>query len=99
MKELGFEHLKSEAGIFHYKKKDTDLIIAVVYVDNIFFCGPDKAILNEIKSKFIAKWKCKDLEALTEFLQMHIIQRDQQICINQSDYLRKVLQKFHMQDA
>ena len=22
MKELGFEHLKSEAGIFHYKKKD-----------------------------------------------------------------------------
>jgi len=74
MKKLDFEHLKSEAGIFHYKKKDTDLIIAVVYVDDTFFFGPNKAILNEIKSKFIAKWKCRDLKALTEFLQMHIIQ-------------------------
>jgi len=75
MKELGFEHLKSEAGIFCYKKKGTDLIVAVVYVDNTFFCGPDKAILNEIKSKFMTKWECRNLEVLTEFLQMHIIRQ------------------------
>jgi len=55
MKELGFEQLKSEAGIFHYKNKGTNLIMAVVYVNDTFFCGPDIDILNEIKSKFMAK--------------------------------------------
>lgn len=55
MKKLGFKCLKSEAGIFRYKKKDIDLIIAVVYVNNMFFCEPNIAILNKIKSKFIAK--------------------------------------------
>jgi len=68
MKKLGFEHLKSEAGIFCYRKKGTDLVIAVVYVNNTFFCRPDIAILNEIKSKFMVKWECRDLGTLTEFL-------------------------------
>jgi len=71
----------------------------MVYVDDTFFCKPDKVILNEIKSKFMAKWECRDLEALIEFLWMYIIQWDQQICIDQSDYLSKILQKFYMQDA
>jgi len=54
MRELGFEHLKLEAGIFCYNKKRTNLIVAVVYVDNTF-CGPDMAILNQIKAKFMTK--------------------------------------------
>jgi len=55
MRELGFERLKSEARIFCYNKKRTNLIVAVVYVDNTFFCGPDMAILNQIKAKFMTK--------------------------------------------
>jgi len=55
MKKLGFKYLKLEAGIFHYKKKGKNLIVAVVYVNDTFFCSPDIDILNEIKSRFMAK--------------------------------------------
>lgn len=55
MKELGFEWLKSKARIFRYRKTGTNTVIAVVYVDDIFFCGPRKTLLNKIKGKFMQK--------------------------------------------
>ena len=53
MKELGFERLKSDAGIFLYRKKGTNIVVAVVYVDDALFCGPTKAIVDEIKGLFM----------------------------------------------
>ena len=61
MKELRFECLKSDAGIFLYQKKGTNIVVTVVYVDDILFCGPIKAIVDEIKGLFMKKWKCRDL--------------------------------------
>ena len=37
LQELSFEHLKSEAGIFFYKKKGTNIIISIIYVDDALF--------------------------------------------------------------
>ena len=61
MKELGFECLKSDAGIFLYQKKGTNIVVAVVYVDDTLFCGPTKVIVDEIKGLFMKKWECRDL--------------------------------------
>ena len=61
MKELGFEHLKSNAGIFLYWKKGTNIVVAVIYVDDTLFCGPTKAVVDEIKGLFMKKWECRDL--------------------------------------
>ena len=41
MKDLGFEHLKSNAGISLYKRKGTTTVVAIVYVDDALFCGQD----------------------------------------------------------
>ena len=87
MRELGFVRLKSEAGICRYQRTGTNIVIAVVYVDDTFFYGPDKAILNEIKTRFMERWEYRDLGNLSEFLQMRIIHHDQQIHIDQSEYL------------
>jgi len=94
IKDLGFERLKSEAGIFRYQKLGTNITVAVVYVDDTFFYGPDLTILNDLKQKFMKQWKCRDLGELTEFLHMYIIRRNQQILIDQADYLRTILQRF-----
>ena len=58
LKELGFEHQKSEAGIFFYKKKGTNIVIGIIYVDNAQFCGPNKAVVDAIKVQFMHKWEC-----------------------------------------
>jgi len=67
LKELGFEHLKSEAGIF-YKKKGTNIIIGIIYVDDTLFCSPNKAVVDAIKVQFMCKWECRDLGEPNEFL-------------------------------
>ena len=72
MKDLGFECLKSDAGIFLFQKKNTSIVITIVYVDNALFCGPTKDLVDEVKGAFMCKWKCRDLGPAKEFLHMRI---------------------------
>ena len=72
MKDLGFEHLKSDAGIFLYRKKGTAVVIAIVDIDDALFCGPDIKTVKEIKAAFMKHWKCRDLGPAKEFLYMNI---------------------------
>ena len=58
LQELCFECLKSEAGIFFYKKKGTNIVISIIYVDDALFCGPNKAVVDSIKAQFMRKWEC-----------------------------------------
>ena len=67
LKEFRFECLKSEAGNFFYKKKGTNVVIGIIYVDDALFCGPNKAVVDSIKVQFMHKWECRDLRELNEF--------------------------------
>ena len=98
-KELRFERLKSDAGIFLYWKKSTNIVVAVIYVDDALFCGPTKAIVDEIKGLFMKKWECRDLGPATSFLNMRIKCNGRKILIDQYSYLEKVLERFGMQNA
>ena len=59
MKELGFEQIKSDPGIFLYKRKGSLMAVAIVYVDDAVFCGPSKAIIDKIKEHFVRTWSVK----------------------------------------
>ena len=60
MKDLGFECLKSDAGLFIFKGKH-GFVIAVIYVDDTLFCGPNKELVHELKQKLMQKWEFWDL--------------------------------------
>ena len=87
MKELSCERLKSDARIFIFWKKGTNIVVAVVYVDNSLFCGPTKAIVKEIKDAFMRKWECRDLGPAKNFLHMRIHRDDSKIMIDQCIYI------------
>ena len=99
MNELRFECLKSNAGIFLYWKKGMNIVVTVVYIDDILFYGPTKAIVDEIKGLFIMKWEYRDLGPATSFLNMWIKCKGHKILIDQCSYLKKVLEHFGMQNA
>ena len=99
LKELGFERLKSEAGIFFYKKKGTNMVVGIIYVDYALFCGPNKAIVDSIKAQFMRKWECQDLRKPSEFLQMCITCKGHTIHLDQSTYLQKVIECCGMLNA
>ena len=99
MNELRFECLKSDAGIFLYWKKGMNIVVTVVYIDDILFYGPTKAIVDEIKGLFMKKWEYRDLGPATSFLNMWIKCKGHKILIDQCSYLEKVLEHFGMQNA
>ena len=96
LQELGFERLKSEAGIFFYKKKGINIIIVIIYVDDTLFCGPNKAVVDSIKAQFMRKWECRDLGEPKEFLQMCITHKGHAIHLDQCTYLQKVVERCGM---
>jgi hypothetical protein len=98
MKELGFENLDSDAGLFLYRSEH-GFVIAVIYVDDSIFCGPNTALVMELKKKFMQRWECRDLGDVTEFLRMRIIREGSKVHIDQCAYLETVLQRCGMQDA
>ena len=54
IKGLGFKCLSSDAGLFVHKT-DRELIMAVVYVDDVMFFGPDYKLVIKKKQKFMDK--------------------------------------------
>ena len=72
MKDLSFECLKSDPSIFLFQKKNTSIVVAIIYVDDVLFYGPTKGLVDEIKGIFMCKWKCSDLGPAKELLHMRI---------------------------
>ena len=98
MAELGFKRLKTDAGLFIYRR-GKDIVLAIVYVDDALFCGPNKDFVDKVKAAFMKKWECRDLGEPTEFLRMNIRREGRNIRIDQRDYLDKVLERCGMTNA
>ena len=90
MEDLGFECLNSDAGVFLYRKKGNSCI-AVIYVNDSFFTGPNKALNQQLKEAFMKKWECQDLGKITEFLGMKISRSGSKIQLDQCTYLKTIL--------
>jgi hypothetical protein len=98
MKGLGFKRLSSDAGIF-ICQQDGSYVIAIIYVDDALFLGPNKELVALKKAEFMKKWECRDLGEAKEFLRMRIRRKGQKIYLDQKDYLEKVLQRVGMTNA
>ena len=98
MKDLGFTCLNLDVGIF-VCRKGTGLIVAVVYVDDTMFFSRNKKLVKKKKALFMAKWECRDLGDVKEFLQMRIVHTRSGITIDQSAYLDTVLERFQLNNA
>jgi hypothetical protein len=91
VEELGFTAVNSDAGVYVYRHNNK-FVIALIYVDDGLFLGPDKAFVNSIKAKFMKRWDCRDLGDAKEYLGMRITRKGKSICIDQCTYLDKLLE-------
>jgi hypothetical protein len=97
--DLGFQPLLSDAGVYIYKGKKGNYVIAIVYVNDALFFGPDKAFVNQMKARFMKLWDCRDLGEPNEFIGIHIRRVGQRIEIDQCAYLDKLLERCGMTNA
>jgi hypothetical protein len=54
--EFGFESIKSKHGLYIHRAADT-FVIALIYVDNALFFGPDKTYVKALKAQFMEQWE------------------------------------------
>jgi len=98
MEGIGCKRLLSDSGLFVHTSKGSTVVV-IVYVDDALFMGNNKTLVHKLKDMFMCKWECHDLGDTKEFLHMCILKRGGSICIDQTAYLEKVLQRFGMVNA
>jgi hypothetical protein len=70
---LGFKRCESDAGVYYYRcPKTKQLIIALVYVNDVATIGKQTKLFIDLKTRFMKKWECHDLGECKEFLGMSI---------------------------
>jgi len=98
LKSIGFEQTHSDPCV--YINKETGIIIAM-WVDDLIIFGRDMTHINVLKSALKAEYEMKDIGELTYFLgiQVHRDRQQKLIHIDQSGYIRMILERYGMQDS
>ena len=84
LSSLGFTKSKVDSNLY-YKVEDDNLVILLLYVDDLFVTGMDGLIIDT-KRKLVAEFKMKDLDMMHYFLGMGVRQNTDGISLGQGKY-------------
>ena len=98
---LGYNKLSSNHCTYYKRSGDNDFIILLLYVDDMLVVGPNKDQIQELKTQLAREFDMKDLGPTNKILgmQIHRDRNNKKIWISQKNYLRKILQRFNMQEC
>jgi hypothetical protein len=68
---LGFTRTRSDAGVY-FKFIEADIIVIVIYVDDVLLMGSDKKMLKKHKEDFMKVFETRDLGEAKKYLGMRI---------------------------
>ncbi|KAJ9552015.1 hypothetical protein OSB04_016060 [Centaurea solstitialis] len=81
------------------KKKESDLLLVQIYVDDIIFGSTKEEMCKEFEDLMHKRFKMSSMGELTFFLGLQVKQKEDGILINQSKYVKDMLTKFGFMDA
>ncbi|GJV49029.1 retrovirus-related pol polyprotein from transposon TNT 1-94 [Tanacetum coccineum] len=81
------------------KKKDSNLIIVQIYVDDIIFGSTCQEMCDDFAMIMHDEFKMSMMGELNFFLGLQIKQLDDGIFFNQSKYIKEMLKKFGLEDS
>ena len=94
----GFSRCHSDNTVYT-KRVDGQLIILVLYVDDLILTSSDPKLINHVKSSLKKKFDMTDLGYLHYFLGLQVLQSKEGISLSQSKYACDLLRRFHMEDC
>ncbi len=74
-------------------------VIIVIWVDDLLIVASDENVLRRVKDMLTERFQMKDLGKLRHFLGVDFNQSDNCVRMSQAKYVRKILQRFNMQDC
>ena len=81
------------------KKVDGQLVILVLYVDDLILTSSHAKLINYVKSSLEKKFDMTDLGYLHYFLGLQVLLSKEGISLSQSKYACDLLRRFHMEDC
>ena len=94
---MGFTKSKANSNLY-YKVEEGNLVILLLYVDDLFVTGEDVLISNK-KRKLAVEFKMKDLGMMHYFLGMEVWNNADGIFLGQGKYAVEILNIFGMMDC
>jgi hypothetical protein len=98
LKDKGFKRGTVDNNLY-IKAEDNDLLIVLVYVDDIIFeCNKD-SLVQWFAFVVESEFEMSMIGELSFFLGLQITQRSEGMFISQEKYLREMLKRFQMEDS
>jgi hypothetical protein len=91
---LGFTKRKADSNLY-FKIMNNELVILLLYVDDLFLTGEEK-LIAEFKKRLASEFEMKDLGLMHYFLGLEVWQSPERILLNQGKYMVKILKIFDM---
>jgi hypothetical protein len=93
IKSLGFKQCVLDNCLF-VKYINQEIYLISLYVDDILVAGSNLKEVERIKRQFTERYEMKDLGELNFYLGMKITRTDKFIKLDQSGYIREILEKY-----
>jgi hypothetical protein len=91
---LGFTKSKEESNLY-FKIMYDELVILLLYVDDLFLTGEEN-LITECKKRLASEFEIKDLGLMHYFLGLEVWQSPERIFLNQGKYTVEILKRFDM---
>lgn len=98
LKSIGLESTKGEPCMYH-AHRDGNLLLLVIYVDDILMASTDSGWVDEVKEKLLEEFEIKDLGLAKHCLGLEINQGEDFITVTQSGYIQNILDTFGMNEC
>ena len=93
--DLKFDKCTKEPSLYRLRK-DEDLLLVAVYVDDLLITGSKVEMIEEFKRNMSTKFEMTDLGLLTYYLGIEVLQYTGGISIRQESYAKKILEETNM---
>ena len=80
-------------------KKDNDLLVVQIYVDDIIFGATNENLCQDFAKIMQGEFEMSMMGELNFFLGLQIKQTKEGIFINQAKYIKEILKKFGMENT
>jgi hypothetical protein len=97
LQSMGFTKSEADPNLY-YIFVGTDLLILVLYVDDLFLTGAEKLIAG-CKADMAVEFEMKDIGMMHYFLGLEVWQRPGEIFLGQGKYAVEILKRFWMEDC
>jgi hypothetical protein len=93
----GFKRSQSDYCLYH--KGSNEKFYVLLYVDDLIIAGEDEKNISRLKRSLKEHFEMKDLNKVSKYLGINIIEKENSIELDQKDYILEVLRKYNMENC